>query len=62
MAHFPDGKEGAPDKPWIGGVLFMRGRSPVQFGCEVKTALIDEWVVRKSQIAMVELFAIQASQ
>ena len=19
MAHFPDGKEGAPDKPWIDG-------------------------------------------
>ena len=54
---FPDGKEGAPDKPWIGGVLFMRGRSPVQFGCEVAQTLIDEWIPRKSQIAMVELFA-----
>ena len=54
---FPDGKEGAPVKPWIGGVLFMRGRSPVQFGCEVAQTLIDEWIPRKSQIAMVELFA-----
>ena len=35
----------------------MRGRSPVQFGCEVAQTLIDEWIPRKSQIAMVELFA-----
>ena len=54
---FPDGKVGAPDRPWIGGVLFVRGRHPQQFGCEVKQELIDEWIPRKSQIAMVELFA-----
>ena len=35
----------------------LRGRSPVQFGCEVAQTLIDEWIPRKSQIAMVELFA-----
>ena len=38
------GKEGAPVKPWIGGVLFMRGRSPVQFGCEVAQTHSDRWV------------------
>ena len=58
---FPDGKEGAPLKPWIGGVIFIRGSRPVQFGCEVKKDLIDEWIPRKSQIAMVELFATIAA-
>ena len=54
---YPDGKVGAPERPWIGGVLFVRGRRPLQFGCEVQQNLIDEWIPRKSQIAMVELFA-----
>ena len=58
---FPDGKEGAPLKPWIGGVIFIRGSRPVQFGCEVKKDLIDKWIPRKSQIAMVELFATIAA-
>ena len=52
---YPDGKAGAPEKPWIGGALFVRGRRPLQFGCEVRQDLIDEWIPRKSQIAMVEL-------
>ena len=54
---FPDGKPGSPSKPWIGGVLFRRGVVPVQFGCEVQQQLIAKWLPRKSQIAMVELFA-----
>ena len=54
---YPDGKAGSPDKPWIGGVLFKKGHVPLQFGCEVDQKLIDKWIPRKSQIAMVELFA-----
>ena len=54
---FPDGKSGSPLKPWIGGVLFKKGEVPLQFGCEVKQSLIKKWIPRKSQIAMVELFA-----
>ena len=54
---FPDGSEGSPLKPWIGGVMFRRGHQPLQFGCEVSQSLIDKWLPRKSQIAMVELFA-----
>ena len=40
---FPDGKEGSPTKPWIGGVLFKTGCQPIQFGCEVTKKLIDQW-------------------
>ena len=54
---FPDGKPGSPLKPWIGGVLFQKGKVPLQFGCEVPMTLIEKWIPRKSQIAMVELFA-----
>ena len=54
---FPDGSEGSPLKPWIGGVLFKIGCQPLQFGCEVPQSLIDRWLPRKSQIAMVEMFA-----
>ena len=54
---FPDGSEGSPLKPWIGGVLFKIGCQPLQFGCEVPQSLIDHWLPRKSQIAMVEMFA-----
>ena len=54
---YPDGKHGSPLKPWIGGVLFARGEAPLQFGCEVPQKLIAKWLPRKSQIAMVELFA-----
>ena len=54
---FPDGKPGSPLKPWIGGVLFKKGEVPLQFGCEVDRSLIKKWLPRKSQIAMVELFA-----
>ena len=54
---FPDGSEGSPLKPWIGGVLFKIGCQPLQFGCELPQSLIDHWLPRKSQIAMVEMFA-----
>ena len=54
---FPDGKPGSPSKPWIGGVLFAKGEVPIQFGCEVQQQLVAKWLPRKSQIAMVELFA-----
>ena len=54
---FPDGKPGSPSKPWIGGVLFKLGEVPLQFGCGVEQSLIKKWIPRKSQIAMVELFA-----
>ena len=54
---FPDGKEGSPLKPWIGGVFFRLGCQPVQFGGEVSQKLIDQWLPRKSQISMVEMFA-----
>ena len=54
---FPDGKEGSPLKPWIGGVLFKIGCQPIQFGSEVSQKLIDQWLPRKSQISMVEMFA-----
>lgn len=42
-------------------MLFIRGKERVQFGCEVKKALMDQWIPRKSQIAMVELFATIAA-
>ena len=38
-------------------MLFKLGEVPLQFGCEVKQSLINKWIPRKSQIAMVELFA-----
>eukprot|EP00435_Cladocopium_sp_Y103_P016661 s772_g4.t1 len=53
---FPDGRSSLL-KPWIGGVLFKRGMQPIQFGCEVSSNMIARWLPRKSQIAMVELFA-----
>ena len=53
---FPDAKSSLKD-PWIGGVLFSRGSRPVQFGCRVDREMMDRWIPRKSQIAMVELFA-----
>jgi len=54
---YPDGKPGSPLKPWTGGVLFKKGEAPLQFSCEVHQKLIAKWLPRKSQIAMVELFA-----
>ena len=53
---YPDQKSSLTE-PWIGGVLFRKGRRPVQFGCSVSQDLIDKWLPRKSQIAMVEMFA-----
>ena len=53
---FPDQKSDLQD-PWIGGVLFKNGAIPIQFGCKVGMDLIEKWIPRKSQIAMVELFA-----
>ena len=53
---FPDQKSELQD-PWIGGVLFKKGARPIQFGCIVGMDLIEKWIPRKSQIAMVELFA-----
>ena len=54
---FPDGSKGSPAVPWIGGVLFQKGAQPLQFGAAVEFSLIEKWIPRKSQIAMVELFA-----
>ena len=54
---FPDGSKGSPTLPWIGGVLFQKGAQPLQFGAAVEFSLIEKWIPRKSQIAMVELFA-----
>ena len=53
---FPDLKSSLTE-PWIGGVLFCKGQKPVQFGCRVSMDLIEKWIPRKSQIAMVEMFA-----
>ena len=53
---FPDAKSSLKD-PWIGGVLFQKGARPVQFGCRVDLETMDRWIPRKSQIAMVKLFA-----
>ena len=54
---FPDGSKDSPLVPWVGGVIFSKNMSPIQFGCEVEKSLIDHWLPRKSQIALVELFA-----
>lgn len=54
---FPDGSKDSPLVPWVGGVIFAKNMSPIQFGCEVEKSLIDHWLPRKSQIALVELFA-----
>eukprot|EP00438_Fugacium_kawagutii_P017427 Skav208457 [mRNA] locus=scaffold1104:125034:126098:+ [translate_table: standard] len=54
---FPDGSKDSPSYPWIGGVIFARDMQPRQFGCRVPDHLIQTWLPRKSQIAMVELFA-----
>ena len=53
---YPDQKSSLTE-PWIGGVLFRKGQRPVQFGCSISQDLIDKWLPRKSQIAMVEMFA-----
>eukprot|EP00435_Cladocopium_sp_Y103_P072524 s271_g40.t1 len=53
---FPD-QESSVQEPWIGGVLFRQGAKPIQFGSHVSMDLIEKWIPRKSQIAMVELFA-----
>ena len=53
---FPDQNSDLQD-PWIGGVLFKKGARPIQFGCKVGMDLIEKWIPRKSQIAMIELFA-----
>ena len=36
---FPDGSEGFPNVPWIGGVLFQKGAQPLQFGAAVDFSL-----------------------
>lgn len=55
---FPEGKADSLLFPWIGGVLFAKGKQPLQFGARVPQKLIDRWLPRKSQIAMVEMFAV----
>ena len=55
---YPDQSGKWPDHPWIGGVLFKRGCRPLQFGARVPLDLIQKWLPRKSQIAMVEMFAV----
>ena len=55
---YPDQSGKGPDHPWIGGVLFKRGCRPLQFGARVPLDLIQKWLPRKSQIAMVEMFAV----
>ena len=54
---FPDRKSNLT-KPWIGGVLFRRGSKAMPFGCPVEEEMIQKWLPRKSQIVMVELFAV----
>ena len=55
---FPDEREDSLEYPWIGGVLFGVDRTPLQFGARVPERLIKKWLPRKSQIAMVEMFAV----
>lgn len=50
---------------WFGRISFetldrrghVLGSATLQFGSEVSQSLIDQWLPRKSQIAMVEMFA-----
>lgn len=44
-------------RPIIAAPSFKSGCQPLQFGREVPQSLKDQWPPRKSQIAMVELFA-----
>ena len=55
---FPDDRSDGPEFPWIGGVIPSRNMTPLQFGCRVHDSLIRKWLPRKSQIAMVEMFAV----
>ena len=54
----PEGRADSLLFPWIGGVLFAKGKQPLQFGARVSQELIDTWLPRKSQIATVEMFAV----
>ena len=38
-------------------MIFAKGHTPLQFGCEVEKKIMNHWIPRKSQIALVELFA-----
>ena len=55
---FPDDRADSLERPWIGGVLFSKSSRPLQFGAQVPEQLIRKWLPRKSQIAMVEMFAV----
>ena len=55
---FPDDRADSLEHPWIGGVIFGKGLRPRQFGMRVDDQLISQWLPRKSQIAMIEMFAV----
>ena len=49
----------ATEEPRIGGVLFSKElERPVVFTREVEEAIIEAWLPRKNQIALIELFAV----
>ncbi len=51
----PDQRKGEVGESRIGGVAFCRDRpAPIAAGCPVPQAIMDMWLPRKNQIAMVE--------
>jgi hypothetical protein len=57
--YAPDERKGERGLPQVGGVVFVKGGAvpPMYFSAVLGQDLIDTWLPRKNQIAMVELFA-----
>ncbi len=57
--YFPDQTKCDTEEPRIGGVAFAMGREfPATFSQEVPREVMDLWIPRKTQIAMIEAVAL----
>ena len=53
----PDLRKSESGAPRVGAVIFVKGCVPLFVAEEVAPAIMDRWLPRKTQIALVELFA-----
>ena len=56
--YFPDQRKGGSGAPGIGGVWCAPGQLPVYYSEEVAPGEMDHWIPRKTQIVMVEMYAV----
>ena len=56
--YFPDHRKRETDPARVGIVAFVKNKAhPLSVSLEIKQEIMDFWIKRKNQIAMVELFA-----